>query len=207
MFEKKTFKINALNFFDLSLDIYKFESIAKLVSKKYLLPSFSNLLEEEEFAKVYIAYASDGIYLHFEINAPFTKGSMQETSKGDLIEIFIDSRALKTKGYLTKYSHHFVFVADEEFGNEVTRFKFDDMHDICDRKFLKADSIIKPEKYMMTIKIDKDAIYGFNPKETKFLSFCYQINRYLLPNQTLNISSQEHKIEKSPHLWAKLNFK
>ena len=90
---------------------------------------------------------------------------------------------------------------------EVTRFRSDDMHKLCDSKELIVESIIKPKTYMLNIEIPSSSLFGFNPSEIDYLSFTYKINRYEALPQHFSVSSIEHVIEKSPHLWAKLNFK
>lgn len=202
--------IKLLNFFDVGIELEKYLSKAKLLSKKYLLNSFSSLLNEEEFAKVYMAYDLKGLYFIFDIKTPFTKAFFPEYLRGDSIEIFIDTRSLKTKGYITKFCHHFVFFAEDiksYKAREITRFRADDMHTLADPKDLKVESFIHPKSYMLDIFIPASSLTGFNPLEINYFSFTYKINRYQMPAQNFCLSSLEHNIEKSPHLWAKMNLK
>lgn len=202
--------IKILNFFDLKIDCQKYVSKAKLFSKKYLLQSFSKILNEEEFAKVYMAFSENGLYFIFDIKTSFRKAFFPEIRRGDSIEIFIDTRDLKTKGYITKFCHHFVFFAEDIKGykaKEMTRFRADDMHEICDPKDLKVLSIVKPKTYMLDIHIPSFCLIGYNPSDINYLSFTYRINRYQMPAQNFSLSSNEHVIEKSPHLWAKMHLK
>ncbi|NGX34754.1 MAG: hypothetical protein K1060chlam1_01108 [Candidatus Anoxychlamydiales bacterium] len=201
--------IKILNFFDINIDLEKYVSKAKLFSKKYVLKSFSSILNEEEFAKIYMAYNEKGLYFIFDVKTPFTKAFFPEYQRADSIEVFIDTRSLKTKGYITKFCHHFVFFAEDIKGykaREITRFRADDMHAICGSKDLKVDSIVKPKSYMLDIHIPSFCLTGFNPIDINYLSFTYRINRYQMPPQNFSVSSNEHVIEKSPHLWAKMNL-
>jgi len=201
--------ISVLNFFDLKVDCHKLVKKTKLINKKYLLKSFSKLLNEQEFAKVYMAWDDEKLYFFFDIKHPYTKVS-QEFRRSDSIEIFVDTRSLKTKGYITKFCHHFVFFASDVKGYkamEVTRFRTDDMHKLCDPSHFRVESIIKPKSYMVDIEIPKHCLVGFNPLEINYFSFTYRINRYGWLPQNFSVSSQEHVIEKSPYLWAKINLK
>jgi hypothetical protein len=200
--------LKVLNFFDLAFNVNKISSKINLLNKKYLLQSFSKLLNEEEFAKVYMGWKDEGIFFIFDIDINFSN-SVSDYRKGDSIEIFIDTRSLKTKGYLTKFCHHFVFFAQEidgYKGMEVTRFRFDDMHNLTEAKNLKVESIIKPNSSIIQIEIPKDSLYGFAPREISYFSFTYRINRLDAPAMHFSLSSLEHVIEKSPHLWAKVNM-
>ena len=202
--------IKILNFFDIFVDLEKYKSKAKLLSKKYLLKSFSSLLNEEEFSKVYMSYDEKGLYFIFDVKVSFTKAFFPEYQRADSIEVFIDTRSLKTKGYITKFCHHFVFFAEDIKGykaREITRFRQDDMHTLADPKDLKVDSIIKPKSYLVDIHIPSFCLTGYNIADINYLSFTYKINRYQMPAQNFCVSSNEHRIEKSPHLWAKMNLK
>ena len=202
--------LKVLNFFDINLDVERYKSKAKFFSKKYLLKSFSPLLNEEEFAKVSMAFDEKGLYFIFDVKVPFTKAFFPEYQRADSIEIFIDTRSLKTKGYITKFCHHFVFFPEDIKGykaREATRFRQDDMHTLSDPKDLKVDSIIKPKSYLLDIYIPSFCLTGYNPVDINYLSFTYKINRYQMPAQNFCVSSNEHAAEKSPHLWAKMNLK
>ncbi|HEU64332.1 MAG TPA: hypothetical protein ENH96_02950 [Chlamydiae bacterium] len=202
--------IKILNFFDIFVDLEKYRSKAKFLSKKHLLKSFSSLLNEEEFSKVYMSYDEKGLYFIFDVKVSFTKAFFPEYQRADSIEVFIDTRSLKTKGYITKFCHHFVFFAEDIKGykaREITRFRQDDMHTLADPKDLKVDSIIKPKSYLVDIHIPSFCLTGYNIADINYLSFTYKINRYQMPAQNFCVSSNEHRIEKSPHLWAKMNLK
>ena len=155
-----------------------------------------------------MAWNEKSLFFIFDIKTGFSKANI-DFRRGDSVEIFVDTRSLKTKGYITKFCHHFVFFAQEVKGYkafEVTRFRTDDMHKICDPKDLLVEAIIKPKSYMLNIEIPSFCLFGFIPSEINYLSFSYRINRYESDPQNFNICSNEHVIEKSPHLWAKINL-
>jgi len=207
MFEKLS-ALKALNFFDLKIDCYKLASKTRLLNKKYLLKSFCSLLNEEEFAKVYMGWNEKGLFFLFDVKNIVSRVNLNHR-QSDSVEIFIDTRSLKTKGYITKFCHHFVFfpeVIDGIFGKEITQFRSDDTHPLCSSKDLIVDSMVKPRSYILNIEIPYFCLFAFNPKEVNYLSFTYRINRPNMPPQHFCISSIEHSIEKSPHLWATISF-
>ena len=59
-------KIKVLNFFDVSINCKKLVD-KKVALRKYLLPSFSKYLNQEDFAKVHMAYKASGLFFHFEV--------------------------------------------------------------------------------------------------------------------------------------------
>ncbi len=209
MFENIS-KINVLNFFDIKTDIEKYVSKIKLINNKNLLANTSKFLNEDEFAKVYMTWDMAGLYFHFDVKHPFTKSTYPEVKRGDSIEVFVDTRNLKTQGYLTKFCHHFVFMAEavqKTKGKEITRFRSDDMHKICNFDVLEVDSKISKTGYLLDVFIPKEALFGYDPSNYKTIGFTYRINRYLEPAQHFSVSSLEHNIERSPHLWASMGLK
>ena len=100
-------------------------------NKEHLLPSTSDLLDEESFCEVYCAWNFEKLAFHFIVHGLFQGVGDADFRKGDSIEIFIDTRDLKTKGVVTRFCHHFVFFPVEVqnfFGREVTRFRNEDTH-------------------------------------------------------------------------------
>src|SRR5438105_13206942 len=66
--------------------------------KAYLLPTTSDLLNEEAFADVYSGWNFEKLCFYIAIHRPFQRIGEGDFRKGDSIELFIDTRDLKTKG-------------------------------------------------------------------------------------------------------------
>ncbi|NGX56281.1 MAG: hypothetical protein K1060chlam5_00519 [Candidatus Anoxychlamydiales bacterium] len=208
MFESLN-NLNPLNFFDIDIPIYPFGNFSKLINKKYQLSNLSKYLNQEDIAEVYVAYSNKGLFFHFDVNESFVKSTYPEVKRGDSIELFIDTRNLKTKGYITKFCHHFVFFmqpVQKLKAKEITRFSANDMHPICDHNLLKNRSYIKKNTYSMDITIPNDCLYGYDINNFSKMGFTYRINRYLKSSVNFNISDIEHKLERSPHLYSTLNL-
>ncbi len=201
--------ISLLNFLDISFDLKHLDSKAKLVSKKYILPSLSKYQSEDEFAQAYGAWDNKNLYFHFLIKHPFTKSVYPEVRRGDSIELFLDTKNLKTKGYITKYCHQFVFFPEEVQSiqvKEITRFRMDDMHKLQDCKNFNVISKINKDSYFLEIEMPLSSLFGFDIQNAKVLGFTYRINRYIEPSQHFAISSNEYVIERNPYLWATMNL-
>jgi hypothetical protein len=206
MFENLN-NLNPLNFFDTEIDVFEFENFSKLKNKKNKLENFSKYLNQEDAADCYVGFNKNGLYFHFDVKQPFTKSTYPEVKTGDSIELFIDTRNLKTKGYITKFCHHFVFFIEEiqNFkAKEITKFSANDMHKICDFNLLKSNVIIKKDSYSIDITIPKECLYGFDIDNFSKIGFCYRVNRYLKTSLNFIVSNNEHNIERSPHLYPSL---
>lgn len=166
--------------------------------KKFQIPSASGYFAEEEFAKVFFAWDFSGLFFHFDIDEPL------ETEE-DFIEIFIDTRDLKNKSFPTKFCHHFLCIPLKEI-REVTKFRSEDAHVLCDSK----DLVMEVEKsslgYTLDIQIPAHALYGFDPEKFTRFGFSYIIHRSKKRPQHFALSSEEYTIEQNPSFWCSVTM-
>lgn len=197
-------------FFQMSFDIAKLKGSSEVPLKKpYLLPHLEDLLDEDTFANLAIAYHEKGLYIGVEVDKPFEQAHFPKVQMGDGLEIFIDTRNLQNVGSLHKFCHHFVFLPKEVDGiqaAEVTRLKMEDSHPLCDLSLLHVDVEFKKHSYTMQIFIEADALFGYDLSVCKKLGFSYKLHGKNLRPQHLNISSEHTLFEKYPASWACFNF-
>lgn len=202
--------LSVLSFFNLHVKCHYVEASASVITeKKYKLPSTCNYLQEEEFAKVFIGYNEQKILLHVEVDKPFEECHLNEFRKGDSLELFFDTRDLKDKEIISQFHHHFVFfLTDQQKGmaREITRFRTDEIHPICDPKDLKLQGYFGAKSYRLDIEILSGALHGYDPSQFQRLGFTYRINRKGKEPQHFSVSSNESKIEQHPSLWASLTL-
>ena len=173
-------------------------------SKDFLLPSNADLLDEDSFSEVYAGWTPSKLVFYFEVDAPF------RSAEGDRIEIFLDTRDMKTKSQISKFCHHFVFspaLNQNFYGREVTRFRSDDTHNLCHPEDLSVTPKIEKKGYSMRIEIPKDCLHGFDPLNFPRIGFTYLINRTEGKPQHFSVSSSEYSIEQSPSVWGTLNLR
>lgn len=164
--------------------------------KHHLLPSTSLICSEQSVADLFGAWSEEG--LEFIIN-PSTKEAF------DSIEIFIDTRDVKTSGYNTRFCHHFFFSCTEDaYAEERTHFRGNDKHALADANLLFSKI---SKSHSVSIQIPKAALIGFEPLQFKRLGFTYRINKDGKAVQHFSASSVDYKIEEEPSLWATLEFK
>src|SRR5271163_786861 len=104
--------IAPLDFFSLEKEIFfcNGSPFLKRLRKKYQLPDLSELLQEEAFAEGWMAWSEEGICVDFSIQHPFKEATYPHFNEGDAVELFIDTRDLKTAGFATRFCHHFLFL-------------------------------------------------------------------------------------------------
>ncbi len=200
--------LSPVQFFGLTADSQFLRGSLK-PEKGFLLPATSELLSEETFADVYTAWNFEKLSFYIAVHRPFQKVVEGDFRKGDSIELFIDTRDLKTKGVVTRFCHHFVFFPVETqnfYGREITRFRNEDTHRLCHPEDLQVAPDMDESSYRIAIEIPAHCLHGYDPLSFSRIGFTYQINRFDAPPQHFAVSSEEYVIEQHPATWGTLKL-
>lgn len=211
MFEDNFIPISPLALFHvqaacLYLDPKDEKSISK---KEYGLPTLEKLTQETLFAKIHMGWNHTGLFFYCEVNTPFQDSYYPDVVKGDSVELFIDTRDVKTSGFLTKFCHHFFFLPqaiDAHQAGEITRFRTEDSHELCDSKELQVSCEFKKSGYNLNIFIPSQCLYGYDPDQFDRVGFTYRVNACGKPSQHFSVLSGEFKMEQQPSLWSSVNL-
>lgn len=164
------------------------------------VPSTAALLNEEEFADLYMGWNEQKIVIEVRVRS---------RSNADSVELFFDTRDLKTKATVSKFCHHFFFSPDPKdgfFGQEMTRFRGEDIHRLADKSDLKVACESDDRSYRMIIEIPAFCLHGYEPRQFQRFGFTYRIQRANLSSQHFAVSSSEFAIEQQPSLWATIHL-
>jgi hypothetical protein len=200
--------LSPVQFFGLSAECHFLSKGQLKPDRQYLLPSSSDLLGEESFVEIYVAWNFEKIKFLVESSVPFQEVNETDFRKGDSIEIFLDTRDLKSKG-ITRFCHHFVFfpaLCQGYFGREVTRFRNEDTHKLCHPEDLIVSTKVLSRGYVLEIEIPSQCLTGFDPIAFPRIGFTYRINRKAAPPQHFAVSSEEYNIEQHPSTWGTLKL-
>lgn len=199
------------SFLHIAVDVHQHKGVVKTPYKKpFLLPNTELFLEEESFAEVSMWYASEGFHLSILVQKPFEDVAFPNIQDGDSVELFFDTRDLKSAGSIHKFCHYFIFfpkAIGEMQSCEMTKFRGEDSHPLCDPKLLQVETVFAKKSYEMKIFIESEALYGFDPLSFNRLGFTYRINRKGGYPQDFNVFSRDYSIEKYPSIWASLRLK
>ena len=207
--------VTPVNFFQISADIKLIEGktdFPPITSKnrgEYLLPETAVLCEEENFAEVSMGWHAGGLAFHFKISHPIERCHYPDVVRGDSIEIFIDTRDVKTSGYNTRFCHHFFFLPESVEGiqtGEITHFRTDDRHDLCDPDLIKVKAQKKIKGYELQAWIPKECLVGYDPNQFKRIGFTYRINRNYWGSQHFSVVTDDYRLEEQPSLWSQLRL-
>lgn len=210
--------LTPINFFQISADcLYlprspdrKFPTMSKAQAQKMLLPDTSKLCAEEPFADISLGWNEDGIEAFIRVNNPFKRAFYPEVSRGDSVELFIDTRDVKTAGFNTRFCHHFFFLAEGVEGHlagEITRFRTEEVHPLCDSNELKVKSLVQSQGYTLNIFIPSHCLHGYDPDQFNRIGFSYRINRADGFPQHFTVVTEDFPVEQQPSLWGSLKFK
>ena len=89
---------------------------------------------------------------------------------------------------------------------EITRFRTDDGHELCDPGELHLKSEITKLKYILKIFIPSNCLNGYDPGECNHLGFSYRVNRYGGMPQHFSVVSDEFAFEQQPALWSRADL-
>jgi hypothetical protein len=210
MFEE-IIPLNPNHFFAIRLRCMAIDEKNEKLSKKHLLPDLSSFHGDFPFAQVYMGWNKEGVAFLFEIRSPLKESFFPNFQDGDAVELFIDTRDVKTSGYTTRFCHHFFFLpeavsseSERIQAGEITRFRTEDAHPLCDPGSLFVEAKKFREHYALHIFIPSDCLHGYDPEQFNRLGFTYRVNRKGNSPQFFSASSEDFVIEQLPSLWASL---
>jgi hypothetical protein len=206
--------ITPVNFFQLNANCKRlptatFPRLNARNHRPYLLPDTSSLCAEESFASVAMGWDIEGIEWLITIEAPFIRAYYPEVSRGDSIELFVDTRDVKTSGFNTRFCHHFFFFAEPIEGRqagELTRFRTEDSHPLCDASALQVQAKLKGDVQNIHIFIPVQCLHGYDPEQFSRLGFSYRINRAEGFPQHFSVVGEDYQMEEQPSLWSSLRL-
>lgn len=207
--------ITPVNFFQLSLPCRylapkgDFPRLTGNNADDYLLPDTSVLCNEEHFADVAMGWNEKGLEFYFKVEKSFEEANYPNIVKGDSVELFIDTRDVKTSGFNTRFCHHFFFLPEAIEGRqagEITHFRTEDAHDLCEESDLKIKSTVKKGKYAIHCQIPRRCLSGFDPRQFDRLGFAYRINRPYWESQHFCVVTEDYQLEQQPSLWSHMRM-
>jgi len=210
MFNEDFRPLNPISFFSLACDCHFQEHDPKKdLPKKFLLPSTSDLCSEESFADVSMAWGYEGITVQVHVNQAYDQSFYPEVSRGDSVELFFDTRDVKTSGFNTRFCHHFFILpkaVEEHQAGELTHFRTEDTHELCNPKLITVASTFKKSSYSLKIFLPVQCLVGYDPEQFDRLGFSYRINRFQGEPQHFSAVSQDYQIEQQPSLWSSVRL-
>lgn len=204
-----------VDFFELRLPCRKVElqPLATLWQRlkrpDYLLPNMSSLCHEEHFADVYVGWCAEGLVAGVESHVAHRSSSYPTVTRGDSLELFVDTRDVKTSGYNTRFCHHFFALAEAVDGHkcgEITHFRGEESHPWCSADDLHVKTGSHHDTHHIMLWIPAHCLVGYDPSAFGRLGLAYRVNRHGGEPQHFSAVSAEFQVEQQPALWASLTL-
>jgi hypothetical protein len=157
-----------------------------------------------------MSWNEEGVEFLLMTQMSFKEASYPEIRKGDSLELFIDTRDVKTSGYNTRFCHHFFALPNPVEGKqagEITHFRTDDRHELASSDLFEVETTQGRSSSSLYFNIAREALFGYEPHEFNRLGLTYRINRTSGPSQHLSALSSEYQIDEQPSLWASCTLK
>lgn len=195
--------------FELSMPYAKWDATSSYLQKRCKLPDTSPFLCCDVFASVALAWNEEGILIDVAFNKPFEEALYPKFSEGDAVEIFIDTRDRKSAGFATRFCHHFLFLPAPCQGisaQELTRFRTEETHPLCDPGLLKSETTFHKKGYAMRLAIPSECLHGFDPAAFDRMGFTYRLHRLKGAPQYFSADTSHFSLEQHPKFWASFNI-
>ncbi|MES2345036.1 MAG: hypothetical protein V4494_03760 [Chlamydiota bacterium] len=184
------------DFFSLTVPVLR----GKTWKDRHLLPDVSGLFPEKSFGEIGLGWHEEGITIGGHVHK-----ALDDPDK-DFLEVFFDTRDLKTAGFPTKFCHHFLIVPQDGGSREVTRFRTEDAHPLCDSCELDVTFHTTSSSYTIQAFIPAHCLYGYDPHSFKRMGFTYKLHRKMKEPQHFSVSSNYYGIDQQPSLWSSLKL-
>jgi len=190
-----------LDFFSLSFQIPFSKNFRNLTE----LPETSPFLGEEPFAEVALGWNQEAFLIRAEIFKPFENCFFPQFKQSGALELFFDTRDLKSAGFLTRFCHHFV-ILPKEVGEiraqELTHFRTEDTHPLCNPQEIKVEADFGRNRYELEIAIPSNCLHGYDPTSFDRVGFTYAVHRCKGAPQHFSVSSRHYAVEQEAALWS-----
>lgn len=179
--------------------------------KRFALPDTSPFLAERGFASFFLGWNYNGLFFASEVDKPYEKSLLPSYQSGDALELFIDTRDIKSAGFVSRFCHHLLILPQPVDGvqsKELTRFRFEeDSHPLPDPNFLKVDCDLHKKSYLLKVFIPAEILHGFDPKSFNRLGFTLCLHQVAGDPQHFALSEQGSSLEQHPALWPSFHLK
>lgn len=213
VFSESFIPLSPRNFFAFEQELYavdwepvKANRKHPLEAKKYSFPLTTGLAGEESFADFAMGWSTEGLVILVTYHSGFERSIFPDIHRGDAVELFIDTRDVKTAGFPTRFCHHFFFLAESVNGvhaGERTQFRTEDRHELCEATDL---GVKRFGKKRLELRVPGHCLTGYDPIDFARLGFSYRLSRFGGSPQHFSVSSSEYSVDQQPSLWTTLRL-
>jgi hypothetical protein len=188
-------------------------------TEAHRLPAISQLSQDKPFCQVDIGWHAGGIGLRFEVERlaipPQSKKQSQPKQPFDTIRLWFDTRNTRNVHRASRFCHAFLLKIDLSDPANTPQFEHVAIDRAREPSFAGSPTPIPvafdqtATAYTVELTISATRLHGFDPDQSKRLSFFYSAESWLaggeelLRRQTLTVGA-EFPFASDPSLWQTL---
>ncbi len=172
----------------------------------FQVPDLTEIDGRKPYADFYMAWNDAGLY--FAVHVRKTAGMEVQTKRplrGDGLQIWVDTRDVRTAHRASRYCHHFYFLPSKgsrkPVGGQVRIRRARAQGKPCDPDRLGVASKATRTGYRMEIHLPTEVLQGFDPEENNRLGFTYLLRDRKLGRQFWT-ADEPLPISYDPSLWG-----
>lgn len=165
--------------FEIAFDLHSYKGAFE---DEHALPALNQVFAEgykqhrKEFSW-FGAWSEKALFFRCEMALDSFEAMTENGASQDVIELFIDTKNLKSIKTTHRYLHHFSFFPERvegAVGKELTKFRTEDRHPLCDPKFLETKVVRKKKTVFFDMEIPAKCLVGYVGEEGSLLGFNYR---------------------------------
>ncbi|MDA0747957.1 MAG: hypothetical protein O2954_15660 [bacterium] len=178
--------------------------------ERYLLTDLGVLDGREPFANVYAGWNDGGVYLAVDVlRAVEMETDVKRPLRGDGLQVWVDTRDVRTAHRASRYCHHFYFLpakgSRKPVGGQVRIRRARSQGKPCDPSHLEVACSTTRSGYRMEMKLPAEVLTGFDPEENTRLGFTYLLRDRKLGRQYWT-ADEPLPVSYDPSLWGTLEL-
>ena len=171
-----------------------------------LVPELVSVAGKEPFAEMFMAWNDDGLYFAIQVKGKSNlEVQPRRPLRGDGLQIWVDTRDVRTAHRASRYCHHFCFLpkggSKGAVGRQLRIRRARAQGRLCEPGKLSVASRILKTGYRMEIHVPASVLTGFDPEENSRLGFTYLLKDKKLGRQAWS-SEEVLPVAYDPSLWG-----
>ena len=173
------------------------------------IPDLMGVDGQESFASFYMAWDDSGLYFALEVeNKTRYRIDPRNITRGDCLELWIDTRDVKDAQRANRYCHHFYFLpggtgkdGKKPIGRQTTIDQAREQAPPCPEDSIQVGLKRLKKSYRMEIKLPASGLNGFQPREFDRLGFTYLLHDAQFGVQSWS-AGPEQLVDRDPGTWG-----
>ena len=177
------------------------------------LPDLMAVEGLDSFAEARLAWNDDGLFLAFEVRGKRNyKIDPSQPTRGDCVEVWIDTRDVKDAHRANRYCHRFCFLpggrgkgGKEPIGRQNSIDRAREQAPPCPEEAIRVGLRRLKRSYTLEVALPAEGLNGYQPREFNRLGFTYLIHDAELGVQSWS-AGRDLPVTQDPSTWGSIEL-